>query len=377
MAFERAPANADFTERGPAPALLVARHGDPAAGLPEAARARWQALQQRREDARSLSMPLVDAISELRQDLQREQARLRQLTMPRSAGGFGLKASGKEPTDEVQVLECERRIAAITDEMRRKQVLAEDRAARTGNIGRLVARIEQWLAGGVPPDNRVIDHGEIAISSILKRNETEVQALDRLRHRLRELAADEHRARSAPLPSSEAVARGRAEVEALAQRGEVDVSGLIEAGQPLRWPQVQQRLDLIGFAVSKVGEAQLGGVAQGEVSDAMALVAWLHRDALLAKIEAAIIEQSDDAAALTTLQREQQSAQIASDRLEVERQECSLVWRMQHDGAAVEFRSDTDIRAVLGIALEITDQPQGAFGMAAAYSHIIEILGPR
>lgn len=375
MAFERGvPIEPD---RGPVPGLLIGRSGDPAAILPEVARSRWQALQQRHEDARALSTPLAEAINELRVDLQREQARLRQLTLPRSAGGFGLRTSTeKEPTDDIQVRDVERKIAALGAELRRKQVLLEDRAARTNTIGRLVERIEAWLNGGIPGGNRIVDHGEIDVAALKQRGETsEAATLERLQRRLRELAADRHRVQSAPLPSADAIAKARAEIEALAQRGEPDVSAIIEVGAPIRWPHTAQRLDLVGFAINKAGEAQLGGMAQGEVADPMALMAWLHKDALVARIETLIREQSDEKVALSEAARAEKLAQIDNDRLEVERAECALIWKLHRDGQAVEFREDADIRAVLGVSLEVDDRPQRPFGQAAHYSHVIEVTG--
>lgn len=375
MAFERAPANADFTERGPVPGLLIARYGDPAAILPERARSRRQSLHQMLDDAKALSAPLFDAINELRREKQQHETYWRQLTTSRGSGGPGLKPStDKERSDDVQVLECERKIATISEEMRRKQVLLEDRAARTNNIGRLVGRVEQWLSGGIPGGNRVVDHGEIAISSILKRNESEAQALERLRRRLRELDADKHRVESAPRPSSESIAKARADIEARAQRGEPDVSALIEGGGPIRWPQVQQRLDLVGLAIDEEGEAQLTGVAQGEVIDETALNFWKDTEGWLAKIEKLIREQSDDTAALSETARAEKLAEIDGDRLDVERQEAALIWQMQEAGQAVEFRQDADIRAVLVVSLEVDDRPQGPFAQAAEYSHVIEVV---
>ncbi|MGV7218266.1 hypothetical protein [Bradyrhizobium sp. UFLA05-112] len=376
MTFERASANADFTERGPVPGLLIGRFGDPAAILPETARSRRQALLQRREDAAALSMPMAEAVNELRIGLQREQARQRQLVTPRSSGGFGLQASTeKGPTADIQVRDVERRIAAISEELRRKQVLLEDRSARTNNIGRLCERIEAWLNGGVPGGNRIVDHGEIDVVALKQRGETsEAATLERLRRRLRELAADWHRVQSAPRTSSEAIADARAQIEALAQRGEPDFSALIEVGGAIGWPQVQQRLPLVGLAINEEGEARLTGVAQGEVIDQTALNAWFDTDKWLAKAEKRIREQCDDKVALSQQDRAEKLAEIASDQLEAERAECALIWKLQRDGQAVEFRDDADIRAVLGISLEVDDRPQRPFGQAADYSHVIDVI---
>jgi hypothetical protein len=58
----------------------------------------------------------------------------------------------------------------------------------------------------------------------LNKGETVIDAIARLRLRVRELLADAHRIKSAPYPSAHAKARASQQVEELAQRGAVSVS---------------------------------------------------------------------------------------------------------------------------------------------------------
>ncbi|MCE3256567.1 MAG: hypothetical protein K0Q64_650 [Nitrobacter vulgaris] len=373
--FEPAKPGQDFVERGPTSDLMIGRHGDPAFVLPEAARSRWDQLRQRREDAKLLSMPLFDQVAELRIEKQKHEGRLRQLVTLKTSGGCGLRAStDKQPPDDIQVLEVERKIASVSEDMRRKQVLAADRNARTGNVGRLVDRIEEWLRGGRLRGCKVAAV-DIDCASLMKRNESEAHALERLRRRLRELGADRHCCESTPWPSSETKVLVRRQIEALAARGEPDLSALVEAGQPIRWPQSPLRLSLVGLAIGAAGETQLTGAAQDTVDDPLALLCWLAKDDLLKRVEKLIVESSDDKAALGEQARAEQLAQIASDYLQIEREECQLIWKLQSDGHAVEHRSDVDVRAVLGVELVVDDRPEGPFGPAPdPYRHVIDLI---
>lgn len=101
-----------------------------------------------------------------------------------------------------------------------------------------------------------------------------------------------------------------------------------------------------------------------EVIDTMALFAWFHRDALVARLEAEIDTLADDAAALSSQEREQRLAEIAADRLIAERAECALLSRMQADGPPIEHRVEADPRAVLAVELVADETPVAApFGL--------------
>ena len=87
------------------------------------------------------------------------------------------------------------------------------------------------------------------------------------------MKADLHRIESAPFPSSHAKAQMPAQVEALAMQGAPSASSLIERDGKITWPT--QRVQ------SEVHVERLS-LAFAEVPDTLALVAWLHKDALIA-----------------------------------------------------------------------------------------------
>lgn len=363
MPFEPAPLSATnivagFTPGLPPPIDVVEL-------LPPSSRPLLLAIRQRAEDAMNLVRPLHDRLDELRTERHLLSARLADLRRPRGQGGPGLG------DDDTQVIDAKRKLDRVDAEMARLNELIEVRRARSRDISTSVAQIEDWLRIGRPSGTAIIEAREIDAATSVKRGETATTALDRVRRRLRELAADQHRVESAPFPSSYAKARARAAIEQLAERGVPNVSPLVEAGHDIDWPMTMTRLELAAI-VGKSGD-QIAGRAMGEVVDTMALFAWLHRDALVAKLEAEIGTVADDTAALSPEDREQRLAEIAADRLATERAEAALVRRMQEDGMPVEHRLEADPVAVLCIELVVSStvsnsEPYGEAAKALAWA---------
>ncbi|MGJ5180393.1 hypothetical protein ACQR16_24495 [Bradyrhizobium oligotrophicum] len=323
-------------------------------------------LRQRAEDAMNLQRPLFDQLGEARADKHRLNARIAHLKTPRGQGGPGLD------DDDVSVIDAARKLAAVDAEMTRLNELLETRQARSRNAGASVTNLEGWLRTGRPGGTAIVPADDIDVASVLKKGETVAAALDRIRRRLRELDADEHRVKSAPIPAAYAKAQARAAIEQLAERGTPDVSALVEAGHAIGWPLTMQRLGLAAI-VGKTGD-QIVGNAMGEVIDTAALFVWLHRDALVARLEREIDAITDDVAALSPQDRERKLSEIAQDKLAIERSEASLVWSLQRDGLPVEHRTDADPRAVLGVELQVIAKPEGSkpLGMAAKAVQVIE-----
>lgn len=337
--------------------------------LPPPRRSLLLDLRQRGEDAMNLVRPLLDRIDELRTERHLLSARIKTLKTPRGQGGANLD------DDDTSVVDAKRKRDAIDAEMARLGELIELRRAVSRNRAALVQSLEGWLQTGRPSGTAIVAAAEVDIATIAKRGEAPMTALDRLRQRLRELDADAHRVRSAPFPAAHAKARARAMIEQLAARGTPDASALVEADLDIGWPMVMQRLGLAGI-VAKTGD-QLAGNAMAEIVDMTALFAWLHKDALIARIEQEIDGIADDTSALSPQDREQCLAQIDADRLAIERQEAALVWRLQADGLPVEHRTDADARAVLAVDLIVdTAEAAAPYGLAArALRHAAEVIG--
>jgi hypothetical protein len=76
---------------------------------------------------------------------------------------------------------------------------------------------------------------------------------------------------------------------------------------------------------------------------------WLHKDAIIERIEREIDAIADDANALTLEQRTEQVALISADKLATEREEEHFLIQAVVAGAAIQRRSAADPRAVLGL----------------------------
>ena len=105
-------------------------------------------------------------------------------------------------------------------------------------------------------------------------------------------------------------------------------------------------------------------LAFAEVTDTLALTCWLHRDALIKRLDA----ESDDGAALTHEQRQQREAEVQSDLLSAERDEAWCVWRAIDDKLPVEHRSDCSPLAILQVQLITTPRADASPETSVGYS---------
>jgi hypothetical protein len=236
-------------------------------------------------------------------------------------------------------------------ELARLETLRETRTARWTAVGALERNITDWLMHGIP--------GDVVLESVADRPLSELlvkadggrfdKAIERYRLRLRELGADLHRARSSPWPSSVAKAAATELITRLADAGQPNLDGAIEHNAPIAFAQA--RLTSTVYNVPTPG-----AIAFSEHFDALATMAWLWRDQMIAKLHAEIDAVADDVHARDHQQRETLEAQIASDMLSAERAECSLIWAADAKGEIIDFRNDTSSVAVLGVELRTVPQ---------------------
>jgi hypothetical protein len=135
----------------------------------------------------------------------------------------------------------------------------------------------------------------------------------------------------------------REQVEALAARGEPDVSVLVERGAHIVWPTTQVQVTVFN--------AQPGAVGYAEMPDMLAIEAYLHKDAMIAALAREITSEADDKAAMTHEARQKAEAEVMGDLLSVERDESALVWRAMDEKLPAEHRADISPPALLGVAL--------------------------
>lgn len=170
--------------------------------------------------------------------------------------------------------------------------------------------------------------------------------VEKIREDIAELRAERHAITSAAYPSIEAKARVRAEIEMLAERGKPRVTQLIDHGPMagVGWPDLVAKASIHGMATWIPGDE--ARTSQDLPGAHLALTAWLHKDALLAALEVEIDAVAEDSAALSTETRAAKLAEVNARILDAERIECALIGTA---GGSVDFRSDTDPRAALGV----------------------------
>ena len=307
---------------------------DPLLHLPPAAADRLRALREHAADMNAMCVTFEE-LREANLARQTAAARLKQLLAHPQDDGFNL------PADNRSVLQAERDLARVTDDLARLNERNKLRTSAWHAAGSVVAAVESWIRGGIP-GNVAFEPVEVEAPRLAK-NETVLDAIEKLRRRVGELQTDLRRIRSAPFPANHCKARMREQVETLARRGSVNVGALLLHDGDLQFPALSSR--------ALVHNAGPGAVAFAETPDAVALFAWLHRDLLIKRLDAAIDAEADDATALSVEARQQAEAEVQLDLLEVERSECALVWLAQSQNLPLEFRADTNPLALLSVQL--------------------------
>jgi hypothetical protein len=204
-----------------------------------------------------------------------------------------------------------------------------------------LASVETWLKSG-RPHGTVLEEFD-GPEPKLNKGETVADAIERLRRRGRELCADLHRIASAPFPSSYAEQRMRVQVEALAMQGEPDVTNLIEHDGKIEFQTMRVQSQLIGAERS---------LAFTEIEAATPFQAWMHKDALIKRLDAKIGSE----------------AETMGDLLAVERDESFFAWRAQSEGLPCEHRADISPLALLGLRLVTAPRANETPGTTPGYS---------
>ena len=232
----------------------------------------------------------------------------------------------------------------LTDDTKRLNDRYEARSQAWTEAGQALSNAEAWLRDGQPAGTVLEDFD--GPEPKLTKGESITDAIQRLRHRGRELRAAIIRNTSAPFPSAYTKAQMRRQVEQLAERGATSVSHLVEHDRPVEFSMTQLMVP--------VHNATPGAVGFVDVTDALALFAWLHRDALIEKLSAEIDAESDDSSAMTHEAREKENAEAFTDLLSTERDESCFVWLAQAERLPVEHRADINPVALLSLKLVTT-----------------------
>ena len=285
-------------------------------------------------------------------------AELTRLVSHPQDGGFNL------PPSAPQVIAAQRTLDKATEAFTRLQEMQQQRASAWQVSSAALSACETLLRDG-RPGGTALEDAAVEPPVPTKSEKSVLDQVENRRRRVRELRADLHRIASAPYPSSHVKAKMRSQVEALAARGAPDVSRLIELDGPVEWPTQRVQSEVI---------AEQRALAFAQVPDTLALVAWLHRDALIKKLDEEIASEADDKAALTHQARRERTDELNLDLLAVERDESALVWQAQAQGALIEHRADCSPLAILQVRLVGTSATNGR--EPSSWMHAWDLFSP-
>jgi hypothetical protein len=126
--------------------------------------------------------------------------RLRKLQAHPQDHGFNL------PPGDARVLEAEKHLTKVSDNLRRLQERSEMRGQAWRAASQALANVESWLRHGKPSGVLLQEH-ETEVPKLAKNEPGLLDAIENRRRRVRELRADLHRIASSPYPSSYAKQR--------------------------------------------------------------------------------------------------------------------------------------------------------------------------
>jgi hypothetical protein len=178
--------------------------------------------------------------------------------------------------------------------------------------------VERFVAAN--PDLGFPDAPEV----MLKDRAPLVEQLAAVRRKILEAGAAMHEIESAPVPSSEAKAMARRQIEARAAAP--SIGWLLDGAKVFEWPDDPD--------------------SERHEPDVLGLLCWVHGPAMIAKAEAEIDQLADDENALTDAERAKRLAAVKAERLELERREEAVIETI---GGGIARRPEMDPRAILGI----------------------------
>ncbi len=343
--------------------------GDVAARLPAPARAKLMAL-------RASAETMVDLISGqdrrralAQQDLATERARLTHLeenyrsgfatsreTIADKYDAAGLSEMRPDwsprpkayagplvrVTPDESRLDAQRaKIAAAEAERNQREAALQHLSEKRNALGRLVQNIEDYLVR-LDADVSL----EMHVGAAPARGTNPLAATGEARARLAALRAERQQIETAPRTADEVKKILHRQINALASTGEPNIARLIDGDTP-------GFSEMVGRASFPVLGHDLRGNeirGTGTLPDAVALVAWLAHDELLARLDGLVMAQAQDDVAIDAEGKIKRLAANRAAMLAAEREEERFLELTEAEGIEVLRREDADPRAVLGLA---------------------------
>jgi hypothetical protein len=321
-----------------------------------------EALRYRAASLHALCIPFSDVEEASTTRLQAEQ-RLKRLQASPQEDGFNL------PPEDARTVAAQRDLAKATAAFKLLNERREARAKAWADAARVLSAIDSWISDG-RPRNAVLDDYEGPEPKLARGEAGLLDAIETRRRRVKELHAELDRIRSAPYPSSHAKQKMRSQIAALAQRGAASVSGLVKNDDEVAFQLERKSVPV----VVTVGKGTGATVAAWQQFDSLGAFCWLHKDALVAKLDREIEAAADDKNSLSSTDREKAEARVLSEQLAIEREESSFVFEAQSRNLPVEHRADISPLAILG--MQLVTAPRAALASpASSLEHAFGVVG--
>jgi hypothetical protein len=326
--------------------------------LPEPARDKLDALIQTKADTYALLRETMDKVADLRATLAEAEQQVRVMREQHERGDLARHVydDGRhgsvgekfriEPDDE-RLAAAEQKVANARAALERQSSLNDARAARWQALGSLIAAVERYVDR--LPENAPLDIAP-PMATALRKGETPAAAVERARRTREKLVAEKDAVRRAPISSGRAKEKARAQIRQLAESAAPNVIGLIEGRGDFEFPKARELLQLRGMVRTDAGLIDVHSGGPTYHHNAVALMAWLFGDDLIARIDEEIDAVADDAAALDEGTRAQRVAALDAEILLAEREEEAATLAAHDSGIEIERRPDLDPRAFLSLS---------------------------
>ncbi|WP_147377644.1 hypothetical protein [Mesorhizobium waimense] len=314
---------------------------DPADRLPKPARAKLLRLRDERTAAHDLVQPMFDRINDSHIDKLKAFHEIQKLESEynRNIHFASDERAGREPTSSAKAFlaridETKRKHARLTEIHNR---LVEQQSEKSGRsralAGLLDSNLERWLKA-LPPGSKIIPYQGAAPK--LRKGETTVEAIERVRQERAVALADLNDLRARPITVAAAKAKAKEQIERLAADGRPSVLSLLDHGEQVR------------FALSLEPRSQSN--ISRDLFAALAFTTWVNRDALIAAINKEI-DAVADGTGISDNDRASAEAELTARLHGLERDEEALIDQAELSGTRIDRRTDADAQAVLGIQI--------------------------
>lgn len=217
---------------------------------------------------------------------------------------------------------------------------AKERAAEAQSRFYFLEKVEDWLRRNVTPGRTF----RRCIVTPPKAPRGYLPAVEQLRGELRVVGERRQEIETAPLPPNELLNRAVREIDAVAKHGALRINPCARGPEPVT--SLQELLRISAVPVSEAGGLNIFGTGAG----GGALFAWLHRDALVERVEQ-MISALPTKGCLSDEEREARLAEIDASRLEVERAEEALICKAEAEGQTIPRRTDANPLAILELEM--------------------------